>query len=48
LSNVGDDEGKRYAYEAGLMRSDLKGDDYHRMVCAEWKINCYGRTFNTK
>ncbi|KAF6020486.1 hypothetical protein EB796_021213 [Bugula neritina] len=45
LSNVGDDEGKRYAYEAGLMRSDLKHDDYHRMVCAEWKINCYGKLY---
>ena len=45
LSDVGktpDSMGKKYAFEAGLMRSDLSKDQYNEMLCMEELIQLQG------
>ena len=34
--------GKKYAFEAGLMRSDLSKDQYNEMLCMEELIQLQG------
>ena len=35
LVQVGNDSGKRMAYESGLVRSDLSKDNYHKLLCKQ-------------
>ena len=35
LVQVGNDSGKRMAYDSGLVRSDLSKDNYHKLLCKQ-------------
>lgn len=43
LSDIGKAAGKKYAFEAGLMRSNLSTDHYNEMLCTEELIQCQGQ-----
>ncbi|XP_067943918.1 uncharacterized protein [Watersipora subatra] len=45
LSKVGLKRKKRMAYEAGLLRSNIKNDTYHTLLCMQSAINSLGRLY---
>lgn len=43
LIDIGKQDEKKYAFEAGVMRSDLSEDLYNKMLCTEEVIRCQGQ-----